>query len=68
MRSGGVSNSSWRGMYQSLKECYEALKSHKVKFPLLFVINTLFYRLNQVIIPKKIKKIYEATQSNFLNQ
>jgi len=68
MRSGGVSNSSWQGMYKSLKECYDALKSHKVRFPFLFVINTLFYRLNQVIIPKKIKKIYEATQSNYLKQ
>ena len=68
MRSGGVSNSSWQGMYKSLKECYDALKSHKVRFPFLFVINTLFYRLNQVIIPKKIKKIYETTQPNYLKQ
>ena len=66
MRSGGVSNSSWKGMYKSLKECYEALKSHNEKFPFLFVFNTLFYRLNQVFIPKEIKKNYKATQTNFL--
>ena len=66
MRSGGISNSSWRGMYKSLKECYDSLKSHKVRFPFLFVINTLFYRLNQIFIPKEIKRIYKATQTNFL--
>jgi glycosyltransferase involved in cell wall biosynthesis len=56
MRSGGVSNSNWKNIYKSLKECYQALRLHHVRFPLIFIINTLFYRLNQVLIPTRIKK------------
>lgn len=56
MRSGGMSNSSLHGMYKSLKECYDALNFHGVRFSFLYIINTLFYRIKQVIIPNHIKK------------
>jgi glycosyltransferase involved in cell wall biosynthesis len=56
MRSGGMSNDSFSGMYKSLKECYMALKNNNVRFPLFYIINTLFYRLKQTFIPSKIKK------------
>lgn len=55
MRSGGMSNSGLQGMYKSLKECYDALKHHQVKFPLLYIINTVFYRIRQVPIMRKLK-------------
>jgi len=55
MRSGGMSNSGLQGMYQSLKECYGALKHHKVKFPILYIINTVFYRIRQLNFIRKLK-------------
>jgi glycosyltransferase len=64
MRSGGVSNSSLRNMYRSLRECYLALKSHKVKYPLPYIINTVFYRLRQVFIPSAIKKLYKSEKEH----
>src|SRR4030095_14607820 len=57
MRSGGMSNSGLQGMYQSLKECYDALKHHKVKFPILYIINTVLYRVRQIFIPVHVKSI-----------
>lgn len=60
MRSGGMSNSSFRGMYKSLRECYLALKQHNVKFPIIYIINTIFYRLRQVFVPAEIKKNYKS--------
>jgi glycosyltransferase involved in cell wall biosynthesis len=57
MRSGGMSNSSLSGMYTSLKECYNALNYHKVRYPVFYIINTVFYRLKQLFIPSNIKKI-----------
>ena len=57
MRSGGMSNAGLTGMYTSLKECYKALVFHQVKYPLFYIINTLFYRLKQTFIPSNIKKI-----------
>ncbi len=57
MRSGGMSNSGLKGMYKSLKECYDALKLHKVKFPIMYIINTLLYRLKQTFIPRHIKQM-----------
>jgi len=56
MRSGGMSNSSLRNMYTSLRECYYALKNNHVKFPMLYIVNTIFYRLKQLSIPKQLKK------------
>lgn len=56
MRSGGMSNAGLKGMYTSLKECYYALKSNQVKFPISYIINTIFYRLRQLFIPKELKK------------
>ena len=55
MRSGGMSNAGLKGMYRSLKECYDALKLHKVKQPLIYIINTLFYRAKQVFSVYKLK-------------
>jgi len=66
MRSGGVSNSNWRNMYKSLKECYDSFKSHHAKFPLIFIINTIFYRLNQLFVPKEIKKMYKTNQIDLI--
>jgi len=60
MRSGGMSNSNLRGMYKSLRECYLALKQHNVKFPIIYIINTIFYRFRQVFIPAEIKKSYKS--------
>lgn len=57
MRSGGMSNSNLQGMYNSLKECHEALKHHGVRFAFLYIINTIIYRLKQTFIPDQIKKI-----------
>lgn len=56
MRSGGVSNANIKNMYHSLKECYEALLDQGVRFPLIYIINTLFYRLRQTVVPFRIKK------------
>jgi glycosyltransferase involved in cell wall biosynthesis len=58
MRNGGMSNSSLSGIYTSLKECYDALKYHKVKYPLLYILNTVFYRFKQIFIPSNIKNNY----------
>lgn len=55
MRSGGMSNAGLKGMYTSLKECYYALKNNHVKFPLLYIVNTIIYRLKQLSIPKQFK-------------
>lgn len=55
MRSGGMSNSDLKGMYKSLKECYNALKIHKVRFPLFYIINTVFYRIRQLPIMRKLR-------------
>ena len=66
MRSGGVSNSDWRNMFRSLKECYYAFKAHQAKFPMLFIFNTILYRVKQLFIPKNIKKLYRTTQLNFI--
>lgn len=63
MRSGGMSNSSLQSIYKSLKECYNALKDHKVKFPILYIMNTLFYRFKQTFIPKHVKTI-QVDQNN----
>ena len=63
MRSGGMSNSSFKNMYKSLKECYNALQLHNVKYPLFYIINTMFYRLKQVFIPANVKKVYKAKNS-----
>ena len=56
MRSGGISNSGLKNIYNSLKECHDILKSHHVKFPMLYIINTLVYRLRQVYIPGHVKE------------
>lgn len=55
MRSGGVSNSSATNIYKSLRDCYNVLKYHHVKYPILYIINTLIYRFNQIFIPKRLK-------------
>lgn len=57
MRSGGVSNSGVSNIYKSLKDCYDVLKYHKVKYPLVYIMNTLFYRIRQVFIPSHLKKL-----------
>ena len=59
MRSGGMSNAGISNMYTSLKECYKALKYHKVKNPIFYIINTMFYRLRQILIPTDIKEVYK---------
>ena len=55
MRSGGMSNAGLFSMYKSLNECYKALKQHNVRFPIMYIVNTIFYRLRQVFIPSSIK-------------
>jgi glycosyltransferase involved in cell wall biosynthesis len=57
MRSGGVSNSSLKNIYKSLKECYIALLGQDARFPFIYIINTLFYRLRQTKIPPAISKL-----------
>ena len=57
MRSGGLSNSSLKSVYKSLKECYHALSDQKVSFPLIYIINTLFYRMRQTMVPPEVKKL-----------
>ncbi len=56
MRSGGMSNAGLKGMYTSLKECYKALRLHNVDYPIIYIINTMFYRLKQLYIPSHLKK------------
>ena len=55
MRSGGMSNAGLSNIYKSLKECYDALKSHEVKFPIFYIINTLYYRFRQLSFISKSK-------------
>jgi len=55
MRSGGMSNSGLKGMYKSLRECYLALKMHSVRFPILYIINTVLYRIRQLSVMRKLK-------------
>jgi len=57
MRSGGVSNSSLRNIYKSLAECYTALRQQKIRFPFIYIINTLIYRFRQTNIPDEIKQL-----------
>lgn len=64
MRSGGMSNSSPLGMFTSLKECYKGLKKNKVSSPMIYIINTLFYRFKQTIIPKSVKRYYKQLLKN----
>ena len=64
MRSGGMSNSNMSGMYTSLKECYDALKLNHVRFPIRYIFNTIFYRMNQLIIPKELKTKYRQKGRN----
>lgn len=58
MRSGGVSNSSIKNIYQNMNGCYEVLKYYKVKHPFIYIVNTLIYRFKQIFIPSSIKKMY----------
>jgi glycosyltransferase involved in cell wall biosynthesis len=60
MRAGGVSNSNLRNVYKNLKECYDILKFHKVKYPFPYIINTIFYRFKQAFVPSNIKKMYQS--------
>jgi len=55
MRSGGMSNSGLKGIYKSLRECYIALKMHNARFPFLYIINTVLYRIRQLPIMRKLK-------------
>lgn len=55
MRSGGVSNAGFINMYKSLKDCYDVLKYHHIKNPLIYIFNTLIYRIKQTFVPKKVK-------------
>jgi glycosyltransferase involved in cell wall biosynthesis len=59
MRSGGVSNSSFRNMYKSLRECYAALSRHQVPLRLLYIMNTVLYRIRQKGIPAEIQQLNE---------
>ena len=67
MRSGGVSNSSLKNIYKSLKECYDALCYHNVRFPLRYILNILTYRWKQTRIPSDIKRL-NYDQQNFPSQ
>jgi glycosyltransferase len=55
MRIGGISNSSVSNIYASLMDCYRVLNDHNVKYPLLYVINTFFYRINQIFLTLRLK-------------
>ena len=55
MRSGGMSNASIKAIYKSLKDVYDVLKSHDVKAPFWYIVNTLIYRMNQVFMSSKVK-------------
>jgi glycosyltransferase involved in cell wall biosynthesis len=59
MRSGGMSNSSLGNMYKSLSECNAALSQHHVPHRLLYIINTILYRIRQKSIPAEIKRLNE---------
>jgi glycosyltransferase involved in cell wall biosynthesis len=67
MRTGGVSNSHWKNIYNSVRECYDALVYQNVRFPLIYIWNILFYRLKQIIIPADVKKLNHE-QVNLLSQ
>ena len=54
MRNGGASNASLRSMFNSLRECYAILRHHGVRFPLVYIINTIFYRMKQLFIPSHV--------------
>lgn len=60
MKSGGASNSSIRNMYKSLKECHIAFSLNNVKFPSMYVFNSIFFRISQLFVPTKIKKYYRS--------
>ena len=67
MRTGGVSNSNWKSIYKSVRECFDALVYQNVHFPLIYILNILFYRLKQIKIPPDVKKLnYE--QANLFSQ
>jgi len=66
MRSGGISNSSLKNIYDSLKECYKALSDQNVRFPFVYIINILFYRLRQTKIPNAVKKLNEEQVNGML--
>jgi len=57
MRSGGVSNSSIKNMYKSLKDCYDVFKSHNIKWPIMYIFRTIIYRANHVIKSYKVKNV-----------
>lgn len=61
MRSGGVSNSGFINMYKSLKDCYDVLKHHHIKDPLIYIFNTLVYRLKQTFIPEVVKNQFKES-------
>jgi len=67
MRTGGVSNSNWKSIYNSVRECYDALVYQNVRFPLIYIWNILFYRLKQIKIPPAVKKLNHE-QVNLLSQ
>ena len=67
MRSGGVSNSSLKNIYRSLKECYDALCYQHVSFPLIYIWNILVYRFKQTKIPSEISRLNDE-QVNSLSQ
>jgi len=60
MRSGGVSNSSIRNIYNNMKGIYNILKFYKVRGALIYIVNTLFYRYRQTFIPSEIKHTYKS--------
>jgi glycosyltransferase involved in cell wall biosynthesis len=68
MRTGGVSNSNWRSIYNSVSECYDALVYQNVRFPLIYIWNILFYRLKQIKIPADVKKINQEQANLFLQK
>ena len=57
MRSGGVSNSSIKNMYKSLKDCYDVFKSHNITWPIMYILRTIIYRANHVIKSYKVKNV-----------
>jgi len=68
MRTGGVSNSNWRNIYNSVRECYDALVYQNVRFPLIYIWNILFYRLRQIKIPPDVKKLNQEQANLFLQK
>jgi len=67
MRTGGVSNSNWKSIYKSVRECHDALVYQNVRFPLIYILNILFYRLKQIKIPPDVKKLNHE-QANLFSQ